>query len=220
MSYGYIYLIKDHLNNKIYVGRRKGLAENSKDYFGSGTIISRIIKKRKHHLSKIIIGYCNSLEELIEAETECIHFFRAFGSDGVNHDEIYGYNLKPTGEDGGGIKGLKFSESHKQNMSKALKGKNKGKKNSLGYKHTKESKQKMSKAKKHNNYTLGYKHTQAAKNKISKSHMGNKNCNYRKDLDLYINDIILMRRSGYYIKDIASQFNCSCTAIKNRLKGI
>ncbi len=94
MSYGYIYTTYDHFHNKIYVGRRKGHESESLNYFGSGLIISRIIKRRKYHLEKRILGYCETKEELIKAETECIKFFNAT-------NELYGYNLKQCGNDGG-----------------------------------------------------------------------------------------------------------------------
>jgi hypothetical protein len=171
--YGYIYLTLDHYANKVYVGRHKGLAENSEDYFGSGTIISRIIKKRKHHLEKIILGYCNSLEELIEAETECIYFFRAYGADGINHDEIYGYNLESDGKFGGGRKGIRFSKSHIHNISKSLI----GNKRQLGHKHSEEHKQNISKAlkgRKSPNGFAGHKHSEETKLKLSEIKKGKK----------------------------------------------
>ena len=80
-------------------------------------------------------------------------------------------------------KGKKLSEEHKKNVSKGLKNQSKetrlkmllgrseslkGNKNSLGYKHTTETKQKMSKAQ------TGRKHTEESKKKIAEAHKGNK----------------------------------------------
>jgi len=42
--YGYIYVTIDQKENKVYVGQKKGDPEKSLSYFGSGTIIKRIIK--------------------------------------------------------------------------------------------------------------------------------------------------------------------------------
>lgn len=85
MSYGYVYLIKDCFTKKVYVGQSCRL-KNQNSYFGSGKIILRIIKKRKHHLEKRILGFCDSKEELDEAEKICIEFFDA-------RNFIYGYNI-------------------------------------------------------------------------------------------------------------------------------
>jgi len=86
-SIGYIYLIIDHFNNKMYAGQSVKLqpwfVEN---YYGSGTIIKKIIKHRKHHLEKRILGYCFSIEELNKCEEEVIEFYDL-------RNAKYGYNL-------------------------------------------------------------------------------------------------------------------------------
>jgi hypothetical protein len=115
--YGYIYLIVDHFHNKVYVGKRKGLIEQSKNYYGGGKIIKAI---PKHYLQKIILGVCNSKEELNSAEIECIYFYRSYGSDGNNIDFIYGYNLSKGGD--GGVNGYKrgpLTEEHRQKLREA-----------------------------------------------------------------------------------------------------
>ena len=66
--HGYIYLTLDQKRNKIYIGQSTKRIEDSLDYFGSGKIIQRIIKSRGiYFLKKIILGTCNSQEELDEA---------------------------------------------------------------------------------------------------------------------------------------------------------
>lgn len=83
--YGYVYLIYDQKEKKVYIGQTKLRVE--KDYYGSGTIIRRIIAKRgTYFLKKIVLGYCYSREEILECETECKYFFNAF-------DKKYGYNI-------------------------------------------------------------------------------------------------------------------------------
>lgn len=90
--YGYIYLIKDQTNNKVYVGQKKGDPEKSKNYFGSGKIIKSVIKNRGiYFLEKIVLGYCSSRDELNESEIECIKFFNST-------DRNYGYNISNGGD--------------------------------------------------------------------------------------------------------------------------
>jgi hypothetical protein len=110
--YGYVYLTLDQKHNLLYVGQKSGLVEKSKNYFGSGNIIvSKKKSKGVYFLKKIILGVCYTIEELNECETECIYFFRSFGSDGENHDRVYGYNLTKTGRGFSGRKG-KLSPSY------------------------------------------------------------------------------------------------------------
>jgi len=108
MSYGYIYLIRDHFTNKVYVGQKKGAPESTQNYFGSGRIITNIIAQRKHLLEKIILGYCESMDELNNAEKLCIEFFQS-------NNRIYGYNLTNGGE---GFSGYHFSDEHKKHLRK------------------------------------------------------------------------------------------------------
>lgn len=113
---GYIYHIKDLQRNKCYIGQHYCKCIND-NYFSSGKIIRRIVNKHgKLFLKKTIIGYieANSLNELKillnKAEIECIYFFRSYGSNGLNHDQIYGYNFTKGGDGGKGgwdhMKGL------------------------------------------------------------------------------------------------------------------
>jgi len=85
--YGYVYLTMDMLNDKVYIGQKKGKVEDSTDYFGSGTIIRRIIKKRgTSDLKKLILEVCYSKEELTERETFYKFKYNAF-------DRLFGYNI-------------------------------------------------------------------------------------------------------------------------------
>jgi hypothetical protein len=98
--HGYIYITINQQTKKCYVGQKSISPEKSKNYLGSGARFNNSIKKYgKKFFKKIVLGEIssNNLEDfkkqLNEAETECIYFFRTYGSDGVNYDEIYGYNL-------------------------------------------------------------------------------------------------------------------------------
>jgi len=96
MYYGYIYLTLDQRNGKVYVGQKKGKIKDSLNYFGSGVTIKQIINNQGiYFLKKIILGVCYSKEELDSAEEESIWLFKSYGSDGIHHDNIYGYNLTP-----------------------------------------------------------------------------------------------------------------------------
>jgi hypothetical protein len=93
--FGYIYLTYDQKNQMSYVGKRQRRIEETNDYYGSGTIISKIQKKRgTSFLKKIILGICNTKEELEYCEAECKDFFNVL-------NPLYGYNIlrKDTGGD-------------------------------------------------------------------------------------------------------------------------
>lgn len=111
--YGYVYIIIDKKYNKIYVGHKKGLIEDSPNYYGSGKLIRRIKKARgTFFLEKRILGICSSRKELLKCETECKLFFNAL-------DSKYGYNIKLEDE---GAWGCGFSDEHRKNLSIAQKG--------------------------------------------------------------------------------------------------
>jgi hypothetical protein len=158
--YGYIYITLNQQTNKVYVGQKFGLPKDSINYLGSGLRLKNSIKHYgKQFFKKRILGIleADSKEELElllnEAETECIYFYRSFGADGINHDEIYGYNLT---KDGRTLLGFNHKQSTKDKMSKKQKGK-KGKKQSQetiskrtlslkGKKRTEETRKKQSEA--------------------------------------------------------------------------
>ena len=164
---GYIYLIIDLTNWKKYVGQHHyHLEKLDSSYHGSGTIISKIYKKRPHTLKEVYLKTCYTQEELDEWEQYYIKFY----------DTLYpnGYNLR----DGGN--GKLFSEETRKKMSEALKGRpspNKGKqfsdeiKRKLSESHTgkklsEETKRKMSEKRK------GRHHTEESKKKMSESKKG------------------------------------------------
>lgn len=163
--YGYIYVTLDQKHNKVYVGQKKGKIEKSKNYFGSGTIITNIIKDRGiYFLKKFVLGVCYSKEELTFWETECKHFFKAL-------DRKYGYNKieKDTGgdtwmyltEEERQIRSLKFSIS----FTGRLKGRTSPMK---GKKSSKEANLKRSKS------LTGIKHSEERKRNNSDGHKGTK----------------------------------------------
>ena len=112
--YGYVYITLDQKRNLAYVGQKKGLVEDTTDYFGSGTRIIRIIKNRgKYFLDKNILGVCFNKEDLTTCETECKLFFNTLNS-------LYGYNIIE--KDYSPMYGRKHTKESKQKMSDNLKG--------------------------------------------------------------------------------------------------
>ena len=116
--YGYIYLIKDHWNNKLYIGQKVGDPNKTTYYYGTGKIIQKVIKKRKHLLSKRILGVCNTKNELDKAEKICIEFFNV-------RNPIYGYNISIGGQDGF-FTGCTHLAQSKRKISLAVSGSNNG----------------------------------------------------------------------------------------------
>ena len=114
---GYIYLIIDLTNWKKYVGQHHYHIEKlDSNYHGSGTIISKIYKKRPYTLKEVYLKTCYTQEELDEWEQYYIKFY----------DTLYpnGYNLT----EGGG--GCVACEETRKKMSESMKGRpspNKGK---------------------------------------------------------------------------------------------
>lgn len=158
---GYIYIVTDLKTNKIYIGRKIGDPNKSKNYYGSGRRIKDIIKSRnKTFLCKRIIGIINTcFEDLKIAEEICIEFYDAC-------NPIYGYNFKKSDSDGSyGYKfyGRIFSLEHRKKLSESHKGKITW---MCGKNHSKNTKDKLSKINK------GKKLSQTTKNKMSKSRKG------------------------------------------------
>jgi len=98
--HGYIYITLDQKYQKCYVGQKAISPKKSENYYGSGKLIQRIVEDRgTYFLKKIILGeiFSNTIEDFKKqldiCEIECIYFFRSYGSDGINYDQIYGYNM-------------------------------------------------------------------------------------------------------------------------------
>ena len=82
--FGYIYLTTNTINNKKYIGQRRAFkcSPEDDDYLGSGTILQRAIKLYgKENFTKEILEYCDSLDELNEAEKKWITYYNAVTSN-------------------------------------------------------------------------------------------------------------------------------------------
>ena len=182
---GYIYLIIDLTNWKKYVGQHHyHLEKLDSNYHGSGTIISKIYKKRPHTLKEVYLKTCYTQEELDEWEQYYIKFYNTLSPNG--------YNLEKGGR--GGVpsdetrrkmsnshKGLCAGEKHpnygkkasdetRRKLSESHKGLCAGEKHPMfGKHHSEESKKKLSeKLKGEKNPFYGRHHSEESKQKMSK----------------------------------------------------
>jgi len=88
----YIYKIKNKINNKIYIGQSTKPINKSRDYFGSGILIQKAIKKYGiENFTKTILCECKSRQELNELE---IYYILKHKSN------VNGYNISNGGNGG------------------------------------------------------------------------------------------------------------------------
>lgn len=132
----FIYKITNLINNKIYIGQSTVSLKNKlKSYLKSGKteIYKEIEIFGLHNFLFEILDFC-TMENIDEKEIYYIKFFNS------NNDNI-GYNHTNGGK---GIVGLEFTEDHKKNISKAMKGKFIGENNPFyGKKHSLETIEKI-----------------------------------------------------------------------------
>ena len=127
IPYGYVYLLTNKVNGKIYIGQHQGkyLDEN---YFGGGYLISKAVKKYgKENFDKKVLEYCKSKKHLDEREKFYIKEYNA-------QDTEIGYNLSDGGQGGNlgekackkissSLKGVSKTIEHRKALSEANKGK-------------------------------------------------------------------------------------------------
>lgn len=107
-----IYKTTNLINSKIYIGKDK---YNNPEYYGSGIILNKSIKKYgKENFVKEILEYCNSELELNEREIYWINFYQSFKRE-------IGYNLTLGGTGGNTIldseKRKKINQKRKEKNS-------------------------------------------------------------------------------------------------------
>jgi hypothetical protein len=93
----YIYKVTNNINDRPYIGQRKGKFDP--EYLGSGLLIKRAINKYGKHSFKLeILAQANTKREIDKLEKEYIAFYRQkLGSKKL-------YNLAEGGQGGGGLK--------------------------------------------------------------------------------------------------------------------
>lgn len=85
-----VYVIRNHINNKVYVGQKKltGNVLGYDKYFGSGYYLHEAIKKYgKQHFSKTTLEECFTYKDINEAERKWIRFY-----DSTNRNKGYNRN--------------------------------------------------------------------------------------------------------------------------------
>lgn len=230
-----IYKTTNLINGKIYIGQD---SKNNDNYFGSGDLIKKAIKKYGLiNFKKEILCLCETQKELNEMEQKFI-------LDYCSTNKSIGYNICVGGTNGTMLNrkhsvetkqqmsevriGMKLSDEHKKNISKAHKGKI----------ISEETKKKMSISQKsviHNplseeikekirNKKLGKKASNETKKKMSESHSGEKNHFYgKKHSDETLNKtrkpIIQLNIDGEIIKEW-SGINEAAKSLNIRQSGI
>lgn len=197
-----IYKTTNLINGKIYIGQD---SKNNKNYFGSGDLIKKAIKKYGvENFKKEILYFCNTQKELNEIEQKFIFQYNST-------NKTIGYNICVGGTNGTMLNrkhseetkkqmseirlGVVFSDEHKKNISKAHIGK-------IISDETKEKMSKSQKLVKHNplsietkekirNKKIGKKLSNETKEKMSESHKGKKNHFYGKS---HSNETLLKTR--------------------------
>lgn len=175
--YGYVYMIKNKINNKIYFG----ITRHNFNARYKGDIVNTHNEHLKYSIEKYGIENFEINEEfdvaynendLYDLEDMYICIYNTI-------DDKYGYNKRRSGKEHKGS-GLRSEES-KQKQGEARKGKYSGENSAwYGKKHTEEAKTKISNALKGNTYNTGKTLSEEHKDKIRKSTIGKKHSNEAK----------------------------------------
>lgn len=204
-----IYIIINHNNNKIYVGRAVNLDKREREHFGSlenGKHFSRHLQRSFNYYEGKnfefkILEYCEK-EEIRSREAYYIYYYQSY-------NPLCGYNKTPGGER------YVLSDEVKAKISKANKGR----------KHTEESRKHMSDAHKRKpNGRKGLPMTEKQRKHMEKMRACKKIISPKKGNFKYINHKeewkILYFNQGYSIQEICIKYNVSDTAVQNILKSL
>lgn len=178
--YGFIYITKNLINNKLYIGQR-ACSPKWKTYLGSGIKIKRAIKKYgRENFKRYVIDFAFDYDSLNELEYIYSIMFNVIDDDNW-------YNLMY----GGGfhaLKGIKFSDEHRRRIAEAKKGE---KNPNYGKKYSESEIEIMREKSSGVNNAMygkrgklspnyGKKHSDETKKKMSLAAIGEKNHNYHK----------------------------------------
>ena len=224
----YTYMVTNNINGKVYVGSHSWDGEGlDPNYYGSGTAITRAVKKYgKENFQVEVLYYYDTIEEcradeeriLTEYDVKnCPHSYNikngavGFTSEDVTGEKhpLYGKRGKDSPRYGKhhtdatrqnisqAMKGRTLSDEHRKKLSQARKGKN----NPNYGKHftlSEEHKKKISQAHKgENNSFYGKHHTEETRQKLSQAK------NYKKI------PIVAIQKDTGKIKIFESQMECS-----------
>lgn len=172
--YNFVYITKNLINNKIYIGVHSSNRLND-GYLGSGQLLKKAIKKYgRDNFNREILQFFKNKEDAYNLEMELVD------NEFVSRDDTY--NLMT-----GGRAGYKHNENTKKKIKKNTSGKNNY---WYGREITEEHRKNLSIAKSGKNHHMyGKKHTDGAKEKISKATSGKNHHMYGRKWDKKLYDI-------------------------------
>lgn len=173
MPHGYVYVVENLVNGKIYVGQTTDLKARENAHLNKkrkhSIINSAVQKYGKESFEFILLESCISQEQLNEREIYWINQLSTLSPNG--------YNLKEGGDGGG-----KHSEETKEKIRQRRLG-------HRGYKHTDEARQLIRESKwGAKNPFFGKKHSEETRNKISLASKGSNNPFYGKTHSQIVKD--------------------------------
>lgn len=127
-NYGYVYMIRCKVTNKLYIGQHKGKLDRK--YWGSGVWIKRAIKKYGvENFERTILDCCDNQEELNRSEIAYISLYRKLWSPGLYNIADGGYRpssyhiaaLVKGAKENPPWKGVKKSDEHLRKMREGIK---------------------------------------------------------------------------------------------------
>jgi group I intron endonuclease len=210
-----IYKVENLINGKVYIGKTiKSLNRRKTEHYsavkqGSQYVFHKALRKYNENIFDwSIIATAKSEKELLEIEKFFISQYKK---------EKVLYNMTDGGD---GISGYKHTNEAKNKMSrkdsthsketkKIMSEKHKGKKYSLGYKHTEESRIKNSESHK------GHKVTDETKLKLSKANSGENNPHAILNNSKVRIIKFLLKRNDMSVKEIAYFFDVNPYSIHN-----
>jgi hypothetical protein len=112
----YIYLTRNLINNKIYIGLSAKRKEDNPNYFGSGSLIRAAISKygKDNFIKEILEDNVETLELLQEKEIYWIKYYRSTSRD-------VGYNIAVGGTGGDTLSNHPDLENIKKRLSQNIK---------------------------------------------------------------------------------------------------
>lgn len=220
MSFCIIYILKNKINDKIYIGQTWRPLKNrfNNGYSGNPYLFNAIKKYDKNNFYYEVLTIAHTQNIANYWETYFINKYNSL-------DRNIGYNIKEGGSNG------KLSEETKKKLSEFRKGKKLsletrkkmsiskiGENNSFyGKVHSDETRNKISEAQKgerHNNF--GKTHSEETKNKMSISNRGEKHYNAKLN-EIFVIEILELLKNNVSITDIAEKYNVGVRAI-NKIK--
>lgn len=113
-KYGYIYITKNLINGKIYIGQHKSISYDS-TYYGSGKYFLRSYKKYgRDCFSNTILSWCDSPEQMNELEKFYIWLYSSTNNDigyNITNGGVFGDTFTNLTEDDKKVRVKKISES-------------------------------------------------------------------------------------------------------------